>query len=626
MPPLFFEENIKTLRQIFPLLVKELDKADDSAQVEASASGDPTLVVDSIYIHSRHDPKKEAERLVGIAAGNDESPALVLGFGLGYSALALAEKFPKRPIIVVEKRPEIIKKALESSDLRPLLRREGLVFVLDADGLQGALSLFESSPGVLPLVLRNRALMSLDTEWYARVEEKIIVWNTRTNVNRATQKRFGKRWIRNLSKNLEAVRDRPGIASLKGLLAKREIPVFLLAAGPSLDRISPYLDEISKRCLLVAVDTSLRFLATKDKNPDFVLSVDPQYWNSRHLDYCQPSASLQPVLIAESAVYPALLRLPFKRIFLCGSFFPLGRFIEERVDSKGELGTGGSVATSAWDFARLLGAEEVWISGLDLSYPDLKTHFHGALFEEKCLASSGRFSPAETWNFRLIEDGQPFKVKKNSGGEPGGFLLTDKRLSLYASWFESSFFKYDKIRNYGFLSSGLEIKGLLNESGSGRDFLEDFLSLPERRKEIDSLLETAFKTIENDFFKDETRKTREEKFKNARESLGIGLKEIENLALSASEQAGTALAKAKLGHLSGEEGENVLKKLGSANDAIVNSQVKEIASFLLSETESWEAEIAGITQNSLERHLAFSLRFYRALALAAAENLKILQR
>ena len=602
------------LKQVFPLLAERLSRAEDTStlKVEAADSGVPTLVIDGLYIHSKRDPVREAERLVEAVTGEEGTPALVLGFGLGYIASALAGKFPARPIIVVEKQNAVLKMALEVRDLTEFLARKQLAFVLDIDGVDGALSLFEGVPGVPPLVMRNRALTGLDGEWYAGVENKITAWNTRTNVNRATQKRFGKRWVKNLSKNLPAVRDIPGISCLEGILKNRDIPVFLAAAGPSLDQAIPFLDEIHKRCLIVAVDTSQRFLLTHGIDPDFALSIDPQYWNVCHLNR---ASSPKTRLVAESAVYPTLLQHPFGGFFFCGSFFPLGRFIEGKVDPKGELGAGGSVATSAWDFARLLGTATVWISGLDLSFPELKTHFRGALFEEKSNAESCRFSPCETGNFRLLRDGQPFYAKRSGGG----LVLTDKRLFLYAAWFENRFRRFPEVRNLSLLPGGLEIKGL--ECGKA----EDLLALPERREVIDSLLKEVFTALEEDFYSEKAKESRAKSYKNARTALFSGLEEVKSQALAAEELAVTTLTRVKLGHLGENERERTLEKLDSTNKAITNSAVKEIAGFLLQEIEGWEAEIASETPDPLTRHLEFSSRFYRALAEAAEFNLKTLK-
>ena len=619
-PSPFFSQNMAALKQVFPQLAEEIGKADSSDTesikdeelvIETAASGDPTLVCRGIYVHSKRDPKREAQRLVENV--NDYTAAVLLGFGLGYTAAALTAKFSENPVIVVEKRPEIIKKALAARDLRELFSRKRLVFVLGGDGagVTQALSLFDSKPGAPPLVLQNRALTSIDEDWYAAVDGRIKAWFTRTNVNRATQERFGKRWVRNLSQNLHVIRDIPGVSRLEGLLSQSSVPVFLAAAGPGLDAVSPILGEVYKRCLVVAVDTSLRFLVKRNIEADFVVSVDPQYWN-----YCHLAGILSPKtwLIAESATYPSVLRHSFGGAFLCGSSFPLGRYIEEQVDPKGDLGAGGSVATCAWDFCRHLGARQIWIAGLDLAFPELKTHYRGALFEEKSHAESRRLSPAETWNFRALRNGYPFPAKcRKSGNLPPGTVLTDKRLSLYASWFENRFSRFSEIKNLSLSDGGLTISGL--ENGTA----EEILSLPERRNEINSLLAANYADLERNFYSKQA--LRSEKFENSKKNLLDGLRQIQNLALEAADNAGIAASRYNQGRFSEREQENVLKTLDSVNKTITESAVKEIAGFLFPETEGWEAEIALENHSPFGRHLEFSRRFYRSLAEAAEYNL-----
>ena len=632
MRPDFLAPNMEVLRRLYPLLAEELGKAHDDLApedliAETAASGDPTLVCRGVYLHSKRDPRREAQRLVESATGNANAaggngagdPALVLGFALGYAAAALGASAVGKPIIVVEKHPLILKQALALCDLRPFLSQNRLAFVLgsgdsdgsDTAGVTAALSLFKSTPGVPPLVIQNRALTGLDEEWYAAVEERIKTWNSRTNVNRATQKRFGKRWVRNLAQNLPAVRDLPGISRLEGILKDQNIPVFLAAAGPTLDASGELLGEIAKRCVTVAVDTSLRFLVSRSVEPDFALSVDPQYWNFRHLDRV---SAPRTCLVTESAVYPPVLRRRFRQNFLCGSFFPLGRFIEEKVDPKGELGAGGSVATSAWDFIRHLGASSIWISGLDLSFPDLKTHFRGAAFEEKSHTESRRFSPAETWSFRALRDGQPFLAKRQGGGT----VLTDKRLSLYAAWFESHLARFPSVKSFTLNGEGLAIPGIATAP------VADLLSLPERRREINLILSEVFAVIDGDFSGGETAAKRAARYENARLSLLGGLGKVKNLAEDAAESAETAARRSRQGRLDEKARERALKTLDTANRAITESTVKEIAGFLFPETAEWEAEIAAMTADPFQRHLEFSARFYSALAEAAAYNLRLL--
>ena len=616
------------------LLKDDIDSRD--IEIETSSSGHVTLKFRGIYIHSPRDPVREGRRLAESIAesppagaantgtNKPASPVIILGLGLGYAAQAAGELLPDRPLIIVEKYPSLLRIALEQRDLQSLLARPNVVFVTGGreEGITGALSLFEqadaenSTENPSPYVIRNRGLVGLDKEWYGGIESRIRSWTMRGDVNTATLKRFGKRWIINLSRNMSAIRDKPGISRLEGLASGDTLPVFLAAAGPGLDQAGELLAEIRERCIVVAVDTSLRFLLARGIVPDFAVMVDPQFWNSRHLD----RLSIKNIrLIAESAVYPAVLRLPFRETYLCSSLFPLGSFIEKQVDPKGSLGAGGSVATTAWDFCRILGAQNIWIAGLDLAYPGLKTHFRGAAFEENSHTQSGRLSPTETWLSRALRDGLPFPARAEAlpsgpgGANPDSTVLTDRRLSLYAAWFENRFIQYPDIHNYSLSSGGLAIAGLEYTTP------EKILALPCRRQEIDLRLKDAYSCIEADFFSAEGRRVRAENYEKAVFTLIQGLAHIRAAAIKGADIAQKAL----LYNPGRAEQKKLLTKLDEISQSIANSEVKEIAGFLFPPQEA--VDMNKETGNPFQTYLKSSKRLYCSLIEAVEFNLNVLK-
>jgi hypothetical protein len=608
-----WDANIRAVQDRYPGLAERLvpEREDDfygAIRVEAAASGEPTMVIGGIHIHSPRDPVREGRRLAETL--REDGALILLGFGLGYAAEAAAGKRPDRPMVVVERRPSVLRKALETRDLRGLLLSAPLIFVLggEPEGVTGPLRLLETVPrGFPPQLLRNRGLIGIDEPWYSEVERHIHAWISKDAVNAATLRRFGKRWVRNLAANMEAIRDLPGISRLSGVLGDGDAPppVFLAAAGPSLDETGPFLRAVRERCVVVAVDTSLGYLLKAGADPDFTVVVDPQYWNTRHLDRL---AAPKTCLIAESAVYPSVLRHPFERVFLCASLFPLGRFIENRLDPKGTLGAGGSVATTAWDFARTLGAAAVWIAGLDLAFPGFKTHYRGALFEDRALAESGRFVPAETLSVRALRDGHPFKAPAAQGGT----VLTDRRLSLYSAWFENRFRQYPAIQNLSLSASSLAIGGL--RTGS----MAELLALPPRRDEINRTLGAAFSAAA-DFFRPERREARAADYRAALGKLLEGLKYIRDLAGEAAVLAETGAARKKV---SPAERERLLQKLDRAAGAVMDSEVKDVAGFLF--PPAAELEAGSPSPDPLNRYLNLSAKTYRSLAEAAEYHLKVL--
>jgi hypothetical protein len=612
------EANFRILAAQYPGLAEKIlreaeeDPSGETLRVSAAQSGDPTLVLQGVYVHSPRDPVREARRLAEFALGDagGEGPLVIMGFGLGYAAEAAAAAAPDRPVLVVERRPALLKTALEIRDLSAFLTKRAALFVVgDApQAVVSALRLLEERPGAPGdgtfTLVRNRALTDLDRDWYAAVEQRIQAWSSREAVNIATLRRFGQRWVRNLAANREAIRDLPGVSELFARLAPLPFPVLLVAAGPSLDSAAPLLPELARRALVVAVDTSQRLLAERGVEPDFTVAVDPQYWNARHLDRA-PAANTS--LVTESAVWPSALRRPFARSFLCASLFPLGRFLEERIGPKGSLGAGGSVATTAWDFARSLLPEggDIWIAGLDLSFPGLKTHFRGALFEARSLSESRRFLPAETLSVRALREGLPFRAPSASGGQ----VLTDRRLSLYASWFENQAWLYPALRSRSLSPEGLAMDRFLPSPA------EELLALPPCRDAITALLGEAYSGIDRDFNAPAAREERSSRYRAASAEL---LRGLERLRALASESAALAVA----ADPRGRDRDRVLQRLGEANRLIRESEVKDVAGFLFPPFPDPEASAAGA--DPYKQHLELSARLYRSLAEAAEYHLRIL--
>lgn len=606
---MIWEKNAAVLKTNYPALAEKLSKNgadfDGTVDIRETQSGNPTMLINGLYIHSPRNPLKEAEKLVN--GLNDTNPALVLGLGLGYALEALIKRYPEKPVIIAEKYFSLFKKALETRDFSAVLSHPNIIWFIggEAGGITGVLEMLGGHPEILP----NRNVIRIASAWYEEIQNSTKAWSSKDDINTATLRRFGKRWVRNLGSNIEAIRDIPGINYLKGAAAG--FPVFLAAAGPSLDETIPYLKNIAARCVIIAVDTSLRFLLAHGIIPDFVVMVDPQYWNARHLDRCQASESC---LIAESAVYPGVLRHSFKRTFLCSSLFPLGKFIEDRTDPKGLLGAGGSVATTAWDFARILGTKDIWMSGLDLAYPDLKTHFKGALFEERASAESDRFIPAETKSTAMLFSAHPFFAQ----GADGQRTFTDKRLSLYASWFDHRFQQYPSIKNRSFSPKGIFIRNM--EICDPKEML----NLPERRKEIATVLAEIFEKTDREYFSESAKQERRAVYEQAKDALVSGLQKLVSISDNAAESARRAWKTPAT--LSPAEKDHILHYFDKTNQAITNSNVKDVAGFLFPLMSELENNLQSPETNTLKRYLELSLRLYESLSKAASYNLQYLER
>jgi len=572
-----------------------------------TASGLVTATLGGLHLHSAHDPVTEAARLAASIPPAVDSVVL-LGFGLGYQAEALLARGRGLKVLACVAEPALLAEALSLRDLRDLLAREELGFVVGgaggADGSAGAdpaavVPALEAMGTSLFSILANRAEEKSRPEWYAGVRAAAERYASKETINGNTLKRFGRLWVRNLAHNMGQLGRLPGVARLEGRLSG--LPALVLAAGPSLDEALPLLRELKERCLLIAVDTSLRSLLREGVEPDFLVVVDPQYWNWRHLEGLSSPSS---ILVSESASWPAVFRFGCRAAFLCSSLFPLGRAIEARTGAKGKLGAGGSVTTTAWDLGRLLGASPLYMSGLDLGFPRGATHARASLFEQRAISGGRRLAPAETSHAAALFSGGPLWAPANDGEK----IRTDKRMTLYAWWFESRLCHEGAPRTLNLSSHGLAIPGM------GLASLDEVLALPPRRAEIDAILEAALQAEEDGAVEGSVGQAA------AAEGLSALLGELSETAEKASRAAAEA-AQARRDLAAGRDVSARMARLDGFDRDLLAGGANEVIGFLLPPL----SELMGEGAKSLDEGLRCSEALYAQVAESALFHIKKLE-
>ncbi len=469
----------------------------------------------------------------------------------------------------------------------------------------------ESLPLARPGMLRLRPAVRARPGMYRASEETIQSWFLRQDINVNTLNRFGRLWVRNLCRNMGEFLRCPGVASLHGIF--EGLPALVVAGGPSLDEIAPRLPELRERMLVVSVNTALRACRQRGVEPDFTTVVDPQYWASRSLDW---TTTVAGVFVAEPSTCPRVFRREGERFFLCSSLFPLGESLETAVGEKGKLGAGGSVATSAWDLARLLGARPLYAAGLDLGYPGMRTHCRGAYAEAMWLSSAGRFSPMEGSSFRSLRDIGLFRTRSTGGGS----TPTDRRMLLYKWWFENQLRIHPGLPSFTLSADGIAIEGLPLAR------LEDACALPVVRPEIDRRMSRVRQLYESQAGLEETRKT----LIRAIGQLGTQLAQLEDLAArgrARSQDLGVLLADqgAAVPGGFGADAAACIAEMDEIDTAILAVSARNIAGFLI------QSVIHGITgegdrETDVKDVVARGEAIYTGIADSAAWQRGLLER
>ncbi|MFW5995429.1 MAG: 6-hydroxymethylpterin diphosphokinase MptE-like protein, partial [Spirochaetia bacterium] len=307
--------------------------------------------------------------------------------------------------------------------------------------------------------------------------------------------------------------------------------------------------------------------------------VDPQYWNTRHLDAAR---SARCEIISESSTHPRVFRLLHGKVSMCSSLFPLGSYVEDSDKPFGRLGAGGSVSTTAWDFARHLGCSPVVCAGLDLGFPGRATHFRGSFFEARALTVGRRHFPVETMAFDYLHSGKTEYVRANNGGE----VLTDRRMNIYIWWFETQMNRYPETRTLNLSSRGVAIPGIPGTN------VEEVLTWPIRRDEIDTIRaghppdedlageKPADEDLAGENLTDKQLRERQTTLVERIELLNAHLHELERVAASAADAAAEAKREqVRSAHIPAE----LLARLDHADEQIRANRYKDIAGFLMQE-------------------------------------------
>ncbi len=603
-----FSINLDAIKEKNSIIAGQLDAADTSrVEVVESKSGMPVpcAILDDgrkLFVHSRIDPLREAERFISEVDFSGKDIVIMLGFGFGYHCELLADRIPSDiNLVVIEKNPSIVKSAFESRAMeRTLGLKNFFLFIEPSEESLAGIFRGKSSRNVI--FVTHRGSSQLYPDYYAEMISLIKSFFSTKDVNIATLARFEKTWSSNAARNIGAISRSCGVNRFFGKFDG--VPAIVAAAGPSLTHSIDFIKSNAGRAVIIAVDTSYKVLRANGITPHFCLSVDPQLINARYYEGIEETDT---VLVSDPAVHPSLIRFFKGRMALTGIAFDMMRWIDDICGHKGELTHGGSVSTNAYDFAKRLGASPVLMVGQDLSFTSRLAHARGSYLDEQIHNRTYRFDNAQMFNRRQLAS-LPAVYQTGVRGES---VMTNQKLMIFQNWFE----KRNDPDLINATYNGVCINGIKNIPHDKLKF-----SYPE--SEISGVIDRLY----SEFSSDEGNV----KIKRLKKKIDEMLAEIEKLVPALEKASGYA---ADLAAMIGSGADKkdpgkvsfILKKL-SETDRFVESMNKSkgLISFSIQRvihtiTEGYELA-PGKSDNAAER----SLFLYNGLLEGAMFNKKIL--
>ena len=397
----FFDRNLLALSRRNPELCSRLSGAETTLnryRFLESRSGEviPAWVAPQGIAHPLHsimDPRKEAKRLVD-STESDGFLAL-LGLGGGYYAEAALERPDVGMTLVIEYDINALAELLCHRDYARLFGDPRFHLVVDECGEaleKRVLALYQPVlyGGIRVIPLRSRT--ALQPELFAQAGDAINAAIDRVSADYSVQAHFGKRWLSNIIRNVDAA----------GKFQDTLPPIrraAVCAAGPSLSSSIERLRDTRNEFFLIATDTSLPCLFDAGIKPDAVISIDCQHISYHHFMAGLPDETF---LFLDLASPPLLASLSKRNQFFCGAH-PLTRYISRVFRPLPELDTsGGNVSYAAVSLAERLGAREIELYGADFSYPAGVCYARGSYLFSVFASRQNRFASLEAQNSHFL--------------------------------------------------------------------------------------------------------------------------------------------------------------------------------------------------------------------------------
>ena len=434
--------NLAALWATEPPLAREIEALPDGPyMIEPSRSGAPTVVIEAsgreIYLHSRHEPVEEANRLVAHVDFDEKVAFFIHGFGLGYHVEAVFDRASDEAVLcVVEPDLRMLRTTLEARDLSRLIESRRLLLLTKVDKseifvrLAQQMAMFSLGCETIehgPSVRLRPDVHGQFREWM----DEFIAYS-RTSIN--TLVINGRRTAENIARNIGWYAATPSMSRLKD--KHKGTPAIIVSAGPSLRKNKHLIKDAAGKAVIVAVQTTLQPLLELGVEPNYVTSLDYHEICTRFFEKLPPD--LRTELVAEPKATTAIFGMNPGPISLLGNDFAESLLREMKLN-KAKLPSGATVAHLAYYLAEHLGCDPIIFVGQDLGFADGLCYAPGTSYDDVWRPELSRFHTVEMKQWETIAGDR--KILRRIPDQQGRPMYTEERLFTYLQQFERDFLR-----------------------------------------------------------------------------------------------------------------------------------------------------------------------------------------
>lgn len=455
-----FTANMKTLQENYDSLyrrinamLKNIDLADLCAQV-GKARDEGLYFTKSWdnrqhYISGRYNPIKDAEIWINHLNELEKNidTVFIFGIGLGYEIKAFLQNTDKKTI-VFEPDMEVLCTAMMFVDLQEVIKSDRVLLVSYDNALDtiNYLNSFvvnkninELYFAILPAYSKKYANMLNDIRFRFKDNLQLIIHSMRTEIF------FLSRWVENTVKNISRLQEAGSMTKFENMF--NGFPAILVSAGPSLDKNILEIKRIREenKAIIISAGSAAKILNKNGVEPHFMFGIDG---GAKETDIFENLFFKDTIMCYANTVHYGIWNAYSGRklnFMLQFDSFSVGVNTILKHDEQ-VLSSGGSVSTTAMDFAHYLGCNPIILTGQDLSYPNMQHYAKGAINPRKLEEQN-----EEQKNLYVVKDVY------------GNDVHTQKSMELIKIWFENFAEKKSDGTTYiNCTEGGLNIKGYEN--------------------------------------------------------------------------------------------------------------------------------------------------------------------
>lgn len=333
---------------------------------ENSKTGQPILRMNQLYVHSKYDPIKEAERIINQHFKKNHTH-IIFGYGEGYLVDKLLSKCKAEKIIVIDPLVKSEKLIIKEKHQNNIMywdeqNENTLEYIMQELGNQLDLK-------IQIIVTPNYDRLFIDQ--YAQLLKRIRNFQSKSIIGTTTEILFADRWQKNVTFNLKnLIRDK----SLMELTEQFKLPVVVASGGPSLTKQLPLLKKIEDSVIIIAAGSTINSLLAANIEPDFVVSIDGGEPNYNHFKDVKTKKT--------RLVYATFNHYKIRDVFRNQAYAFIGlneKALQSYVSRKlgklfPRLSGGGTVAHYAYSVAHTMNSGPIAFIGQDLAYTNGETH------------------------------------------------------------------------------------------------------------------------------------------------------------------------------------------------------------------------------------------------------------